>query len=306
MLHAHVDHDHLRRPRQRPVDRRSSPVWSWPVTKALIWFTSRWVTDAGIGQPADPLVIRLYGSARLLGQGLLLAAAARRRDRRPQAGTPGRRPPKTRCPAGRPTARRAAGMGDLGRAGPSPAGVFTQRVVDDIRLAQGVQPVHIISPRSGPAPHSHTQPGLSSGQSPAGSQPVGLQESIRAAAPLEPKTPGPAAPAAAGPRRPGREGGRPSPQTLLLGTNTPGDGRAMPQSEQHWLATPRSVSCAATPGALIGRPWLIPSTLRRGWTTGACATAATKGALIRLWGGAFPDRVGPRGAGKRTPGATGR
>ena len=41
-----------------------------------------------------------------------------------------------------------------------------------------------------------------------------------------------------------------------------------------------------------------PPTLRRGWTTGACATAATKGALIRLWGGAFPDRVGlvlPRG-----------
>lgn len=32
--------------------------------------------------------------------------------------------------------------------------------------------------------------------------------------------------------------------------------------------------------------------LRRGWTTGACATAATKAALIRLWGGTFPASVG--------------
>lgn len=32
--------------------------------------------------------------------------------------------------------------------------------------------------------------------------------------------------------------------------------------------------------------------LRRGWTTGACATAATKAALMRLWGGAFPAEVG--------------
>ena len=32
--------------------------------------------------------------------------------------------------------------------------------------------------------------------------------------------------------------------------------------------------------------------LRRGWTTGACATAAVKAALIRLWGGAFPEDVG--------------
>ncbi len=31
--------------------------------------------------------------------------------------------------------------------------------------------------------------------------------------------------------------------------------------------------------------------LRRGWTTGACATAATKAALLRLWGGAFPSEV---------------
>lgn len=38
--------------------------------------------------------------------------------------------------------------------------------------------------------------------------------------------------------------------------------------------------------------------LRRGWTTGACATAATKAALMRLWGGRFPAEVGitlPRG-----------
>ena len=31
--------------------------------------------------------------------------------------------------------------------------------------------------------------------------------------------------------------------------------------------------------------------LRRGWTTGACATAATCAAIERLWGGAFPERV---------------
>ncbi|PRX38110.1 cobalt-precorrin-5B (C1)-methyltransferase [Meinhardsimonia xiamenensis] len=31
--------------------------------------------------------------------------------------------------------------------------------------------------------------------------------------------------------------------------------------------------------------------LRRGWTTGACATAATRAALMALWGGAFPERV---------------
>jgi len=31
--------------------------------------------------------------------------------------------------------------------------------------------------------------------------------------------------------------------------------------------------------------------LRRGWTTGACATAATKAALMALWGGDFPKDV---------------
>ena len=38
--------------------------------------------------------------------------------------------------------------------------------------------------------------------------------------------------------------------------------------------------------------------LKRGWTTGACAAAATKAALTGLWTGTIPDRVGlvlPRG-----------
>ena len=42
--------------------------------------------------------------------------------------------------------------------------------------------------------------------------------------------------------------------------------------------------------AVTRRPKEIPA-LRRGWTTGACATAALTAALERLWGGAFPEAV---------------
>ncbi|MEN8888529.1 MAG: cobalt-precorrin-5B (C(1))-methyltransferase [Celeribacter marinus] len=38
-------------------------------------------------------------------------------------------------------------------------------------------------------------------------------------------------------------------------------------------------------------PVLDPKPLRRGWTTGACATAATRAALHALWGAGFPDTV---------------
>jgi cobalt-precorrin-5B (C1)-methyltransferase len=44
--------------------------------------------------------------------------------------------------------------------------------------------------------------------------------------------------------------------------------------------------------------------LRRGWTTGACATAATKAALDALWGSGFPRDVGitlPKGETPRFP-----
>ncbi len=41
--------------------------------------------------------------------------------------------------------------------------------------------------------------------------------------------------------------------------------------------------------------------LRRGWTTGACATAAVSAALTQLWGGAFPTAVSITLPGGETP-----
>ena len=55
------------------------------------------------------------------------------------------------------------------------------------------------------------------------------------------------------------------------------------------------------------RPMTAPMTdkphtaLRRGWTTGACATAATKAALTALWSGAFPEAVSIALPGGQTP-----
>ena len=45
------------------------------------------------------------------------------------------------------------------------------------------------------------------------------------------------------------------------------------------------------PGAPIIPHVTQEAPLRRGWTTGACATAATRAALLRLWGGEWPDTV---------------
>ena len=53
-----------------------------------------------------------------------------------------------------------------------------------------------------------------------------------------------------------------------------------------------------TPPITAKQPQADPGSLRRGWTTGACATAATKAALSALVTGRFPDEVSirlPRG-----------
>ena len=58
------------------------------------------------------------------------------------------------------------------------------------------------------------------------------------------------------------------------------------------MARPRAPVPVSSPAGAAYDPGMAdqaPSPLRRGWTTGACATAATKAALIRLWGGAITD-----------------
>lgn len=60
----------------------------------------------------------------------------------------------------------------------------------------------------------------------------------------------------------------------------------------HWAVHPYSPHCRAAPTRLSSRGMRKPTgELRRGWTTGACATAAVKAALTRLWGAEFPDAV---------------
>ncbi len=48
---------------------------------------------------------------------------------------------------------------------------------------------------------------------------------------------------------------------------------------------------ARGPGPIVGAMTDDRPKLRRGWTTGACATAATRAALMELWGEGFPERV---------------
>lgn len=64
-------------------------------------------------------------------------------------------------------------------------------------------------------------------------------------------------------------------------------------------STSRAPSGEAAPGASAS-----PAPLKRGWTTGACATAATKAALTALLDGDFPDPVTITLPGGQTPAFT--
>src|SRR6056297_3282787 len=119
-------------------------------------------------------------------------------------------------------------------------------------------PCRVIRPGSpGPAPQSQTQPGSSTGQLPSGS----VSESVM---PLYAVDRG----AGKGCKRPAMCAG-----ATYCGRRLPiGPGFDYPYS----------------PPRMNRKP---DKELRRGWTTGACATAATRAALMILWGEGIPRKT---------------
>ncbi len=70
----------------------------------------------------------------------------------------------------------------------------------------------------------------------------------------------------------------------------PGGDRASPRDDPcpSWPKHASSLPLDAPPPTFAG---MSAPELRRGWTTGACATAATRAALLRLWGAPWPEAV---------------
>ena len=68
----------------------------------------------------------------------------------------------------------------------------------------------------------------------------------------------------------------------------------------HGPQSPIGLACAGfySPPGMSRKP---ETPLRRGWTTGACATAATRAALMRLWGEGCPESARITLPGGETP-----